>query len=111
MKDIMGLMKQAKQMQEKMEVAKSKVADLVAEGISGGGMVRITLSGEGHMQSINIDPSMVIADEAEILEDLIIAAFHDAKVKLDQKQSETMQDALGEFGGDMQLPEGMKLPF
>jgi len=107
MKDIMGLMKQAKQMQEKMEVAKSKVADLVAEGVSGGGMVRITLSGEGHMQSINIDPSMIVADEAEILEDLIIAAFHDAKVKLDQKQSETMQDAMG----DMQLPEGMKLPF
>lgn len=107
MKDIMGLMKQAKQMQEKMEVAKSKVADLVAEGVSGGGMVRITLSGEGHMQSISIDPSMIVADEAEILEDLIIAAFHDAKVKLDQKQSETMQDAMG----DMQLPEGMKLPF
>lgn len=107
MKDIMGLMKQAKQMQEKMEVAKAKVADLVAEGVSGGGMVRLVLSGEGHMQSINIDPSMIIADEAEILEDLIIAAYHDAKVKLDQKQSETMQDVMG----DIQLPEGMKLPF
>jgi len=107
MKDIMGLMKQAKQMQEKMEVAKAKVADLVAEGVSGGGMVRLVLSGEGHMQSINIDPAMIVADEAEILEDLIIAAYHDAKVKLDQKQAETMQDAMG----DMQLPEGMKLPF
>lgn len=107
MKDIMGLMKQAKQMQEKMEIAKGKVAELVAEGVSGGGMVRLVLSGEGHMQSINIDPSMIVADEAEILEDLIIAAYHDAKVKLDQKQAETMQDAMG----DMQLPEGMKLPF
>lgn len=107
MKDIMGLMKQAKQMQEKMEVAKAKVADLVAEGVSGGGMVRLVLSGEGHMQSINIDPAMIIADEAEILEDLIIAAYHDAKIKLDQKQAETMQDAMG----DIQLPEGMKLPF
>ncbi len=107
MKDIMGLMKQAKQMQEKMETAKGKVAELRAEGVSGGGMVRITLSGEGHMQSINIDPSMIVADEAEILEDLIIAAYHDAKVKLDQKQAETMQDAMG----DIQLPEGMKLPF
>ena len=107
MKDIMGLMKQAKQMQEKMEFAKGKVAELVAEGVSGGGMVRLVLSGEGHMQSIKIDPAMIVADEAEILEDLIIAAYHDAKVKLDQKQSETMQDAMG----DMQLPEGMKLPF
>jgi len=111
MKDIMGLMKQAKKMQEKMETAKAKVADLRAEGGSGGGMVRITLSGEGHMQSINIDPAMIIADEAEILEDLIIAAYHDAKVKIDQKQSETMQSALGDMGGDFQLPEGMKLPF
>ena len=107
MKDIMGLMKQAKQMQENMEIAKGKVAELVAEGVSGGGMVRLVLSGEGHMQSINIDPSMIVADEAEILEDLIIAAYHDAKVKIDQKQAETMQDAMG----DMQLPEGMKLPF
>jgi len=107
MKDIMGLMKQAKDMQEKMEVAKAKVADLRAEGVSGGGMVRITLSGEGHMQSINIDPAMIVADEAEILEDLIIAAYHDAKIKIDQKQSETMQSAMG----DIQLPDGMKLPF
>ena len=107
MKDIMGLMKQAKQMQEKMEEAKSKVADLRAEGQSGGGMVRIILSGEGHMQSISIDPSMVVADETEILEDLIIAAFHDAKVKLDQKQAETMQSAMG----DIKLPPGMDMPF
>ncbi len=107
MKDIMGLMKQAKNMQDKMEEAKAKVADLCAKGVSGGGMVRITLSGEGHMQSINIDPSIIVADEAEILEDLIIAAYHDAKIKIDQKQSETMQSAMG----DIQLPEGMKLPF
>lgn len=107
MQDIMGLMKQAKQMQEKMELAKAQVADLRAEGVSGGGMVRLVLSGEGHMQSINIDPAMIVADEAEILEDLIIAAFHDAKVKLDQKQAETMQDAMG----DIKLPDGMQMPF
>ena len=107
MKDIMGLVKQAKQMQEKMEVAKAKVAELRAEGISGGGMVRIVLSGEGHMQSINIDPSMIVAAEAEILEDLIIAAFHDAKVKLDEKQAETMKSAMG----DIKLPPGMDMPF
>ena len=50
MKDIMGLMKQAKAMQEKMEQAKAQIADLHAEGQSGGGLVRLTLSGEGHMQ-------------------------------------------------------------
>ncbi len=107
MKDIMGLMKQAKAMQAKMEDAKAKVADLVAEGVSGGGMVRVTLSGEGHMQSLRIDPAMIVPDEAEILEDLIIAAYHDAKVKLDQKQAETMQNAMG----DLKLPPGMDMPF
>ena len=107
MKDIMGLMKQAKQMQEKMEAAKAKIAEIVAEGVSGGGMVRVTLSGEGHMQKLHIDPSMIVPDEAEILEDLIIAAFHDAKIKLDQKQAETMKNAMG----DVQLPPGMDMPF
>lgn len=107
MKDIMGLMKQAKEMQSKMEEAKEKVADLVAEGQSGGGMVRLTLSGQGHMQSLTIDPAMVDKDEIEILEDLIIAAFHDAKVKMDEKQAETMKSAMG----NIQLPAGMDMPF
>lgn len=107
MKDLMGLMKQAKAMQEKMETAKAQVADLVAEGSSGGGLVRLTLSGEGHMQSLKIDPVLIDKDESEILEDLIVAAFHDAKVKIDQKQAETMQAAMG----DIQLPPGMDMPF
>ncbi len=107
MKDIMGLMKQAKQMQEKMEQAKAKVAELNVEGRSGGGLVKVSLSGEGHMQNVHIDPSLLEKDEAEILEDLIIAAFHDAKVKLDQAQAETMKAAMG----DLQLPPGMDMPF
>ncbi|PHR60783.1 MAG: YbaB/EbfC family nucleoid-associated protein [Robiginitomaculum sp.] len=107
MKDIMGLMKQAKTMQEKMEHAKAQVADLVAEGNSGGGLVRLTISGEGHMQSLKIDPVLVDKDEIEILEDLVIAAFHDAKVKMDQKQQETMKSAMG----DLQLPPGLDMPF
>ncbi len=107
MKDIMGLMKQAKAMQEKMEEAKAQVADLVAEGSSGGGLVRLTLSGEGHMQSLKIDPALIDKTEIEILEDLIIAAFHDAKVKMDLKQQDTMKNAMG----DIQLPPGMDMPF
>ena len=107
MKDIMGLMKQAKAMQEKMEEAKAQVADLVAEGSSGGGLVRLTLSGEGHMQSLKIDPVLIDKTEIEILEDLIIAAFHDAKVKMDLKQQDTMKNAMG----DIQLPPGMDMPF
>lgn len=107
MKDIMGLMKQAKEMQAKMEEAKAQVADLIAEGSSGGGLVRLSLSGEGHMQSLKIDSVLIDKDESEILEDLIIAAFHDAKVKLDQKQQETMKSAMG----DIQLPPGLDMPF
>ena len=106
MKDIMGLMKQAKEMQTKMQDAQSQVADLEAQGRSGAGMVTITMSGEGNMKSLTIDPSLM-SEEAEILEDLIVAAFQDAKVKLDEAKGETMKSAFG----DMQLPPGMKLPF
>jgi DNA-binding YbaB/EbfC family protein len=107
MKDLMGLMKQAKAMQEKMESAKAEIAQLSVEGRSGGGLITLTISGEGHMQSLNIDPSLLNAEEGEILEDLIIAAFHDAKVKLDQAQAETMKTSMG----DIQLPPGMDMPF
>lgn len=105
MKDLMGLMKQAKQMQENMEVAKQKVADLTATGKSGGGLVTLTLSGGGNMQSLAIDPSLIDKDEVEVLEDLIIAAFHDAKVKMDEASAAAMKDAMG----DIQLPPGMSL--
>ncbi len=106
MKDLMGLMKQAKQMQAKMQEAQSQVADLEATGKSGAGLIELTLTGEGNMRGLKIDPSL-LTEEAEILEDLIVAAFQDAKVKLDEVRSKTMQSAFG----DMQLPPGMKMPF
>lgn len=106
MKDLMGLMKQAKEMQAKMQEAQSQVADIEATGRSGAGMVEITLSGEGNMKGLKIDPSL-LSEDAEILEDLVVAAFQDAKVKLDEERSKTMQSAFG----DMQLPPGMKMPF
>lgn len=106
MKDLMGLMKQAKEMQSKMQEAQSKVADIEATGRSGAGMVEITLTGEGNMKGLKIDPSL-LTEEAEILEDLIVAAFQDAKVKLDEARSETMKSAMG----DIQLPPGMNMPF
>jgi len=106
MKDLMGLMKQAKEMQSKMQDAQAQVADLSAEGRSGAGMVSVTLSGEGNMSALKIDPSL-LSEEAEILEDLIVAAFQDAKVKLDEVRAETMKSAFG----DLQLPPGMNMPF
>lgn len=107
MKDLMGLMKQAKEMQAKMESAQAEVADLSVEGRSGGGLVTVGLSGGGNMSGLKIDPSLLAEDDIEILEDLIVAAYQDAKVKLDQAQAETMKSAMG----DIPMPPGMKMPF
>ena len=110
MKDLMGLMKQAKQMQSKMEAAQAQVADIEATGRSGGGLVQVTLAGGGNMKALTLDPSLLGSSEdndREMLEDLIIAAFQDAKVKMDQATAETMKAAMG----DIPLPPGMKMPF
>lgn len=107
MKDLMGLMKQAKEMQSKMEAAQAKVADIEVEGRAGGRLVTLTLTGEGNMKSLKIDPSLLSGEEAEIVEDLIVAAYQDAKVKLDEAKGATMKSAFG----DMPMPPGMKMPF
>lgn len=107
MKDLMGLMKQAKEMQAKMETAQAQVADLQVEGRSGGGLVTVGLAGGGNMTGLKIDPTLLSGEDVEIVEDLIVAAYQDAKVKLDQAQAETMKSAMG----DMPMPPGMKLPF
>jgi DNA-binding YbaB/EbfC family protein len=106
MKDLMGLMKQAQEMQSKMEAAQAEVADLSVTGRSGGGMVEITLAGGGNMSGLKIDPQLQ-SEDIEIMEDLIVTAYQDAKVKLDQAQAETMKSAMG----DIPLPSGMKMPF
>lgn len=106
MKDLMGLMKQAKEMQAKMEEAQAQVADLSVTGRSGGGMVEVSLAGGGNMSGLKIDPQLQ-SEDIEIMEDLIIAAYQDAKVKLDQAQAETMKSAMG----DIPMLPGMKMPF
>ena len=107
MKDLMGLMKQAKEMQAKMQDAQGKIADLEVEGRSGGGMVTVTLAGGGNMKGLKIDPSLLNGEEAEIVEDLIVAAYQDAKIKMDQASAETMKASMG----NIDLPPGMKMPF
>ncbi len=108
MKDLMGLMKQAKEMQKKMEAAQAEVADIVVEGRSGGGLVTLSLTGEGNIKSLRLDASLFGSAEQgdiEMAEDLIIAAYQDAKSKADEKKAETMKDAMG----DIPLPPGLKL--
>ena len=106
MKNIADLMKQAGEMQSKMEDMQNALEDLEIEGASGGGMVRVILSGKGHMKALKIDPE-IARDDVEILEDLIIAAHADAKLKSESRMQEEMQKVTG----GMQLPPGFKLPF
>lgn len=107
MKDIMGLMKQAKEMQSKMEAMQEELANSEAEGQSGGGLVKVVLNGKGEMRSLSIDPSLFQEDDVEILEDLIITATNDAKAKAEQMMAEKTQ----ELTAGLPLPPGMKLPF
>jgi hypothetical protein len=104
MKDLGQLMKQAQAMQEKLQQAQAKMADTTAEGTSGGGMVKITLKGAGELKSVAIDPSLLTAEEGEILADLIVAAHADAKKKLDAANAELMREAAGPFAGMPGMP-------
>ncbi len=81
MKNLGNLMKQAQEMQAKMAEMQDRLAELTVEGVSGGGMVTITLSGKSEMKGIRIDPALLNGEEGEILEDLIVAAHADAKSK------------------------------
>ena len=101
MKDLGAIMKQAQAMQAKLQEAQAKLAETVVEGSSGGGMVIITLKGQGELKGVVIDPSLLVAEEAEILADLIVAAHADAKKKLDAAQAELMREAAGPFAGAM----------
>ncbi len=107
MKDIMGLMKKAGEMQSKMQEMQEEAANTEIEGAAGGGLVKITMTGKGEMRGLSIDPSLLKEDEAEILEDLIIAAHHDAKTKSEAIMQEKMQS----LTAGLPLPPGMKLPF
>lgn len=107
MKDILGLMKQAREMQAKMQELQESLAEIEAVGTSGGGLVKVTLSGKGEMKGIDIDPSLIKEDEGDILEDLIVAAHNAAKAKVEAVMAEKTQ----ELTAGLPLPPGMKLPF
>lgn len=105
--DIMGMMKKAQAMQAKLAETQEELARLEVEGQSGGGMVKIAVTGKGDMKSISLDPSLLVPEDKEMLEDLIIAAFADAKGKADRLSTERMQA----LTAGLPLPPGMKLPF
>ena len=101
------MIKQAQDLQKKMADAQEKVETLEAEGISGGGIVKITINGNNNVTSVNIDETAIDKNEKEILEDLIVAAFNDARDKIQRK----IADEMSSLTGGIKLPPGMKLPF
>jgi DNA-binding YbaB/EbfC family protein len=107
MKNLGQMMKQAQQMQAKMAEMQAQLEQIEMTGSSGGGMVQVTLGGKGDMKRIKIDKSLVDPNETEVLEDLIVAAFNDAKGRVEAHVAEEM----AKLTGGLQLPGGMKLPF
>ncbi|TWG90837.1 hypothetical protein L598_006500000070 [Mesorhizobium sp. J18] len=107
MRDLMGLMGKAKEMQAKFAALQEEIAQLEATGQSGGGTVKVTMSGRFEMKSLEINPSLFKEEDVEILEDLILAAHNDAKQKVEQ----AMQQKTQELTAGMPLPPGLKLPF
>lgn len=105
MKDIMGMMKKVGEMQARMKEMQDELARAEFDGQSGGGLVKVTLDGKGEMKRVRIDPSLMKPDDAEIVEDLIVAAATDARAKSDA----AMQAKMAEVTGGLPLPPGMKL--
>ena len=107
MKNLGGLMKQAQQIQERMQEMQARLETLEMTGEAGAGMVSVTLNGKGEMKRVKIDPKLADPADMEMLEDLVVAAHRDAKGKIDTHAAAEMQKVTG----GMQLPPGMKLPF
>ena len=107
MKNLGQMMKQAQEMQAKMAELQDKLAGAEMTGAAGGGMVQVTMNGKGELRAVKIDPSLLTPADAEVLEDLIVAAANDAKAKVESHVAEEMQ----KLTGGLALPPGMKLPF
>ena len=107
MKDIMGLMKKAQEMQAKMQEMQDELERTEVEGQSGGGVVRVTMTAKGALKGVAIDASLLKPEEKEIVEDLLIAAHEDAR----KKGERLMEDKMKAATAGLPLPPGMKLPF
>ena len=107
MKNLGQMMKQAQEMQTRMQQMQDALAEVEVTGQSGAGMVNVTLNGKGEMKRLKLDKSVVDPDDVEVIEDLIVAAFNDAKLKVEQHVADETQKLMG----GMKLPPGLKLPF
>lgn len=105
MKDLMGMMKQVRDVQARMEQMQTELAAMEIEGQAGAGLVKCTLNGKGELKRLRIDPSLLKPEEAEIVEDLVVAAVTDARTRTEG----VMQKKMQEVTGGLPLPPGMKL--
>jgi DNA-binding YbaB/EbfC family protein len=105
MKDIMGLMKQAQGLQQKMADMQAELDTVEVEGTSGGGVVKVLATAKGQVKTVSIDASLMVADEKEVLEDLLVAALNDARGRGERLMAERMQ----EVTKGLPLPPGLKL--
>ncbi len=105
MRDMMGLMKQAQDMQQKMAAMQAELDTIEVEGAAGGGMVSVTMTAKGALKAVKIDPSLMVAEEHEILEDLVVAACADARTRAER----VMQERMAEITKGLPIPPGMKL--
>jgi nucleoid-associated protein EbfC len=103
--DLMKMMKQAQEIQGRMQKMQEDLIGLEVEGQSGAGLVKVKLNGKFDARALKIDPSLLKPEEAEMLEDLIVAAFQDAKGKAEAAVQAKMQ----EVTGGLNLPPGLKL--
>jgi nucleoid-associated protein EbfC len=107
MKNLGQMLKQAQAMQARMAELQSQLEQVEMTGGAGGGMVSVTVNGKGEARQVKIDPSLVDPEDTEVLEDLIVAAFNDAKAKVEAHVAQEMS----KLTGGLNLPAGMKLPF
>ncbi len=99
MKDMMGMMRQARDMQNKMQEAQARLDSVEVTGRSGGGAVEVTLTGKGEAKRVVISPELFTEDDKAVLEDLVVAAFNDARGKSEEEAQKVMQDAMGPLAG------------
>jgi nucleoid-associated protein EbfC len=103
MADFLGMMKQAAQLQSKMQAMQEELGNVEVEGTSGGGLVAVRMTAKMDVKGVKVDPSLMKAEEREILEDLLVTAFGDARRKAEAAMQEKMQSLAGGLG----LPPGL----
>jgi len=103
MADFLGMMKQAAQLQSKLQAMQEELSQIEVEGISGGGLVSVRMTAKMEVKAVRIDPSLIKPEEREVLEDLLVTAHNDARRKAEAAMQEKMQSLTGGLG----LPPGL----